>query len=292
MRKGTWMVHLLWGCGVLLLSACKAMPHRVESPAAPSTSTEAATPASHNPSEDCYEQIPGGTVLRQTPECSSAAPASSAPQGTPAQPASTPEQSSAPPADSMASDSMASDDAVKVADLPLPNLPPLARTGQVAPPAPAARTAAADAGRHATLAQARSALQNAQNRLDLSEPQLARLHEAQSRIDAGDTAGAMALLQPLDEELASEVRTYTVRHGGSLRDVAARPEVYGNPDLWPLLWQANRERVAQPSHLDRGVRLIVPAHPTAAEVAQALDYAHRNDLAQAQTSASPTARAN
>lgn len=175
-------------------------------------------------------------------------------------------------------------------NLPLPNLPPLARADRGAPPTN--RVAAAGGGRHASLAQARGALQNAQNRLDLSEAQLKRLRQAQARIDAGDAAGALAILRPLDEELASEVRTYTVRHGGSLRDVAARPEVYGNPDLWPLLWQANDTRVKDPAHLPAGLRLIVPAHPTATEVAQALDDAHRNDLAQAQTSAARPARAN
>ncbi len=288
MRKRPWIAHLSCGCGILLLVACKAVPHRVETPA-PADSTNggaatAPTTAPQNPPESCYVQIPGGTALRQTPECASAAPP--APTATPAQPDRAPDHGDTPSGPGKTTNTADAD-----ANLPLPNLPPLARADRGAPPR-ASRTAAASRERPANLAEARSTLQNAQNRLDLSPAQLARLRQAQARIDAGDAAGALAILRPLDEELASEVRTYTVRQGGSLRDVAARPEAYGNPDLWPLLWQANRERVADPAHLERGLRLIVPAHPTAAQVAQALDEARRSDLAQAQFPAAHPAQAN
>jgi nucleoid-associated protein YgaU len=289
MRKRALIVQLAYGCSILALAACKALPHRIETPAAAPAppSGETAVPAAQNPPESCYVQIPGGTALRQTPECASAAP--SAPAATPNQPGAPPDRSGAKAEGAGSANASAA--AAGDAGLPLPNLPPLARARAGAPPA-AGDGSPAHAGRHATLAQARSALQSAQNRLNLSKSQLARLRQARERIDAGDAGGAMAILQPLNEQLASEVRTYTVRHGGSLRDVAARPQVYGNPDLWPLLWQANRERLAQPTHLEPGVRLIVPAHPTAAEVAQALEEARRNDLAQLQTPSARAARAN
>lgn len=173
--------------------------------------------------------------------------------------------------------------------MPLPNLPPLqspdevnkaqlaqtqvARTdGSTAPqPAPAA-----PADRSAEAAQAQ--LQQAQNRIGLSDEQLQRLQAGQDHIASGDNGGAFLILESLNAELQKETRTYVVKDNESMWHVAGEPEVYGNSYLWPLVWQANRDKVKKPSQLYKGLKLIIPAHPTAQEVAEALAYSKSNNL--------------
>lgn len=173
--------------------------------------------------------------------------------------------------------------------MPLPNLPALRRPDQPdnsAAPTQVARaettaTPAAAPDQTAELAQAELAqaeLRKAQNRIGLSDAQLAEIQSAQDRMASGDNGGAFVMLQGLNAELQSETRSYVVQDNESMWHVAGQPEVYGNSYLWPLVWQANRDKVKKPSQLYKGLRLVVPAHPTAEEVAQALAYSKENNL--------------
>ncbi|MDR3416472.1 MAG: LysM peptidoglycan-binding domain-containing protein, partial [Nevskia sp.] len=159
--------------------------------------------------------------------------------------------------------------------MPLPNLPAL----------PAATPADDGAGAAPPAGAAQTELKLAQERTGLSDAQLAQLNDARARLAAGDAGTALASLQALNAQLRSEARSYTVRDGESLRQIAARPEVYDNARLWPLLWKANKDHIKQPAHLEPGTILTVPAHPTVREVEQAIAHARKN--ATAGTPATP-----
>jgi hypothetical protein len=69
---------------------------------------------------------------------------------------------------------------------------------------------------------------------------------------------------------------YKVKPGDTLWRIAQRPEVYGDPWLWPLLLDANHAQVAdENSPLKQGAVLQVPLLPTEAEKAAARLRAHR-----------------
>ncbi|GAB4556595.1 MAG: hypothetical protein Tsb0017_10630 [Geothermobacteraceae bacterium] len=55
-----------------------------------------------------------------------------------------------------------------------------------------------------------------------------------------------------------EIKRYTVAEGDSLPGIAARPEVYGDPLLWPLLYQANRDQLTDPRKIYPGQELTIP----------------------------------
>lgn len=177
-------------------------------------------------------------------------------------------------------------DASLLAGMPLPNLPALARPAP--PEAAAANTeiARADiappvatptptpAGQQTELAQAE--LKKAQDRIGLSDAQVEQMQQAQDKLAAGDSGTAFLLLQDLNARLQSETRSYVVQENESLWHVAGQQEVYGNSYLWPLVWQANKNKVKQPYQLYKGLRLTVPAHPTLQEVSDALAYSKNN----------------
>jgi len=67
----------------------------------------------------------------------------------------------------------------------------------------------------------------------------------------------------------SQPSTYTTQDGDTLMKVAARPEIYNDPDLWPLLKDANAESLvdkAADSPLDADITLEVPRDSTPEEL--------------------------
>lgn len=63
--------------------------------------------------------------------------------------------------------------------------------------------------------------------------------------------------------------TYTTQDGDTLMKVAARPEIYNDPDLWPLLQDANAESLvdkAADSPLDADITLEIPRDATPEEL--------------------------
>lgn len=108
----------------------------------------------------------------------------------------------------------------------------------------------------------------------LSDVQLGRLREAEVTLVRGEGARAHLLLQRLNQELRSD-RKHRVKSGESLWTISARPEVYANGFLWPLLWDANRDRIRDPNMLYQGQTLRIRQNPTVDEVVRAVEYARR-----------------
>jgi nucleoid-associated protein YgaU len=159
---------------------------------------------------------------------------------------------------------------------PLPALPALALA--LAPPASAGP---APAGKSEVLAvspgaqRAHASLDDAESRIGLSDAELRQLNLAKQRLLAGDAAP----LEALDAAFAKARRSYTVQAPETLAQIAARPEVYGNADLWPLIWHANAGTNKPPAPVSAGSQLGYPAHPTAQEAEAAIDYSHSTGIA-------------
>jgi len=61
--------------------------------------------------------------------------------------------------------------------------------------------------------------------------------------------------QPRQRELPA---TYTVKKGDCLWFIAGYPEIYGNPLLWPKIYEANRDKIKDPDLIYPGQVFIIP----------------------------------
>ncbi len=59
--------------------------------------------------------------------------------------------------------------------------------------------------------------------------------------------------------------THTVRDGETLWTIAGAPGVYGDPLLWPLLYQANRDQIKDPGQVFAGQVLNITRDATVEE---------------------------
>ncbi len=107
----------------------------------------------------------------------------------------------------------------------------------------------------------------------LRGPQRDRLRAVQFAAARQDWPSAYTLGRALYRELWSAQGWVTVRPGDTLAAIAARPEVFDNPNLWPLLQQANKGLVRDPRRLKAGWRLRYPVHPQLDEIFQAVKQA-------------------
>lgn len=71
----------------------------------------------------------------------------------------------------------------------------------------------------------------------------------------------------------SQPASYTVVRGDCLWRIAARSDVYGNPDEWPLIYKANSDRIKDADLIYPGQVLVINHHPSAAAVAAAIQHA-------------------
>ncbi len=69
--------------------------------------------------------------------------------------------------------------------------------------------------------------------------------------------------------------TYVVDRCDDLWSIAARPEIYHNPWLWPLLWQANRDKIRNPNRIKEGWVLQVPRDVSDGQKAEARKKARK-----------------
>lgn len=168
----------------------------------------------------------------------------------------------------------AAGDTEEVAGMPLPKLPSLPAGGASAPASPASpaspmisTTTSADRAQVAVL------IADIQRHSGLSAAQLARLQAARRALAAGEVHRARQLARRLREEVAHAYRPYVVRPGDNLWKIAARPEVYGNPYLWPLILRANPS-LKNAQAVRPGMRLRIKRYPTADQIGAALAYAH------------------
>lgn len=72
--------------------------------------------------------------------------------------------------------------------------------------------------------------------------------------------------------------SYTVASGDTLWSVAARPDIYGDPLLWPLLYQANRDQIKDPRTIFSGQQLAIPHNHTEGEREEARSKARKSDV--------------
>jgi nucleoid-associated protein YgaU len=169
---------------------------------------------------------------------------------------------------------------------PAPSLPgldgaaiPAATVAPRAPallPAPAAASAdesawAADA-HHLALAELEH--QKTQAYTGLSDAQLDRVRIGELALARHQGHQALEVFRQLNQELAQAQKKYLVAAGDSLWVISGREAVYGNPWLWPLIWQANLDTLKDPNRLLVGQKLKIRPNPTIDEVVKAVDYAH------------------
>jgi len=69
-----------------------------------------------------------------------------------------------------------------------------------------------------------------------------------------------------------ETRSYSVHRYETLSDIAARADVYGEADLWPILFDANRDLIRDPDRLPR-VTIRIPLDVSDADKASARERA-------------------
>lgn len=74
------------------------------------------------------------------------------------------------------------------------------------------------------------------------------------------------------------VSSYTVRRGESLPLIASQAEVYGDRNLWPLIYRANRDQIGDPRHIWPGQVLRIPRNVGREEITEARRYAQERPL--------------
>lgn len=120
---------------------------------------------------------------------------------------------------------------------------------------------------------ARAALDDLMQRINLSDAQIHRRSHVATLLKTGKTAAAAELGIQLDKEVRTAVLHYTVHPDDTLGAIAQR--VFGNADLWPLIWRANAGQIRNPAVLPGGTTLAIPLHPTSQEAASAIAEVHR-----------------
>lgn len=146
---------------------------------------------------------------------------------------------------------------------------------------PRAQSLARQAGSRADFAvenqrtrEAAALLKNLYDTTGLSDVQLAAMRAAEAQLVRGENVTALKTLQSI-KAVAQKPRDYTVRRGDTLSAIAARETVYGNSLLWPLLWAANRDTIADPHRLRAGQTLKIRPSPTVDEVVLAIGEARQ-----------------
>lgn len=72
--------------------------------------------------------------------------------------------------------------------------------------------------------------------------------------------------------------SHTVSEGELLWTIAKRADVYGDPLLWPLLYQANRDQIKDPRKIYAGQTLTIPRNISEEEREKARNLAKKSDI--------------
>ncbi len=93
---------------------------------------------------------------------------------------------------------------------------------------------------------------------------------------AQTTASAPATVAKAPEQPAAPAKLdhYTVVNGDTLSKIAARPEVYGDMDLWPLLYQGNVSQIKPGGLIYPGQVLNINRNYTEADIKQLKSHRH------------------
>jgi len=71
---------------------------------------------------------------------------------------------------------------------------------------------------------------------------------------------------------------YRVGTGENLWTIAAQQEIYGDPLLWPLIYQANRDQICDPRQVYQGQTLSIPRKVSGEEKKAARQKALKSDI--------------
>jgi len=107
----------------------------------------------------------------------------------------------------------------------------------------------------------------------LSDAQQATLADAGTAIQNAEGRKAYDLLTPLLTELRTANFQYEVVTGDSLWSISAQPDVYDNPYQWPLIYKANRDQIKDADLIYPGQNFTVHRNPSASEAEMAIDHA-------------------
>jgi nucleoid-associated protein YgaU len=110
----------------------------------------------------------------------------------------------------------------------------------------------------------------------LTDEQLARVKAAEDALANGQPREAFEIASRLNDELKNEIKHHKVGKGESLWIISGRQDIYANPWLWPLIWQANRDTVKNPGSVRAGQTLKIRSTPTIDEVVNAVNFAHQH----------------
>ncbi|PKN12180.1 MAG: hypothetical protein CVU69_08260 [Deltaproteobacteria bacterium HGW-Deltaproteobacteria-4] len=72
--------------------------------------------------------------------------------------------------------------------------------------------------------------------------------------------------------------SYIVSDGELLWVIAKRPDIYGDPLLWPLLYQANRDQIKDPRKIYAGQTLTIPRNVSEEERQKARILAKKSNF--------------
>lgn len=124
--------------------------------------------------------------------------------------------------------------------------------------------------------RAQALLNKLNNTSGLSDAQYTRLKAAEAAMSSQHPREAYEIASRLDIELKAGSKRHKVKKGESLWTIAKRDDIYANPWLWPLIWQANRQTLKSPSSVRAGQVLKIRANPSVDEVLKAVNFAHEH----------------
>lgn len=93
-------------------------------------------------------------------------------------------------------------------------------------------------------------------------------NKGQNPVASGDEVGKVS-----DDSFSSsdeKPARYTAKAGDTLRKIAGRPEIYGDPNMWPILQEANADKLGSSMRVNKGVVLKIPRDVSTEQI----DMAH------------------
>ena len=117
---------------------------------------------------------------------------------------------------------------------------------------------------------------------ELRIQQEAELIRQQEQQEAAHKALQKKLHEAADAEqtlrAAQTATSYSVRRGETLPQIAARPEIYNDTALWPIIYRANRDQVRDPYQLWPGQILKIPRGFSKDEAVEARRQSYRRGI--------------
>lgn len=107
----------------------------------------------------------------------------------------------------------------------------------------------------------------------IEQEKMRQQQEAAAQAAHKDTGAGQKVPQPPQPP---PINSYTVRRGETLPQIAARPEIYNNSSLWPLIYRANRDQVRNPTQLWPGQVLKIPRKFSRSDADGARRFSDRN----------------